>query len=142
GPGGGVGSLGPCSTRRSIPPTGRHSYGTPTCSMGASTARRRLKPDGAAGPVVRGSPHGDGPGATGTERGRAGDADRLAGASPGYPDLEVRGPDCRATPPARRPAVHPVATGIGPAHGRGGARLVPAGVPRRGRARSVRQVRR
>src|SRR5512140_2788736 len=100
------------------------------------------KPGGAVGPAVRGSPYGGGPGATGAERGRAGDADRLAGASPGDPDLEVRGPDCGATPAARRPAVQPVPAGVGPAHGRGGARLVPAGVPRRERARSIRQVRR
>jgi len=33
------------------------------------------KPGGAAGSPVKGSPHGDGPGATGAERGRAGDAD-------------------------------------------------------------------
>src|SRR5215471_21674260 len=77
------------------------------------TATGAWKPGGAAGPAVRRSPHGDGPGATGTERGRAGDADRVAGASPGDPDLEVRRPDRGATPAARRPAVHPVPAGIG-----------------------------
>src|SRR6516165_1105118 len=74
------------------------------------------KPGGAAGPAVRGSPYGDGPGTTGAERGRAGDAGRLAGAPSGDPDLEVRGPDCGATPAACRPAIHPVPAGAGPAH--------------------------
>src|SRR3954447_5749950 len=70
----------------------------------------------------------------GTAHGRRGAADAgfLAGLPPRDAAAQVRGPGRRAAVPPRRRAVEPVAARAGPAHGRGGALVVPPPVRRTG----------